>query len=281
MSSPSRVPERIGPYEILSRLPGYARLSRYLARDANGNLMSLTVQEETAALPVFPRQEIEAILRFRHTHAVPTRALQPGFYFAEDFLEKGSLWERCVFSNGPFTLTRPLPPSDVMPIIKAIASALDAAHAAGIVHGAVEPEAILLTGDSDVAMLAHFGMARLTSLPGHLDTRSPDAQLTARSDQYSLAVVAHWALMGHKPSEGWYPEDFPESSRLSPGICAVLERARSLDPNARYESCTAFVRALSSPPSAPLLRADRVVGARMEDPGPTLRDCLKAAGAWE
>ncbi len=101
------------------------------------------------------------------------------------------------------------------------ASALDAAHAAGIVHRDVKPANMLIdtkpsasagTGNADRLMLADFGIARLgledqiTQTGQVLGTAaylSPEQAMgdpsTAASDRYALAVVAFELLTGERP----------------------------------------------------------------------------------
>ena len=56
----------------------------------------------------------------------------------------------------------PLTPARAVAIIRQIASALDAAHAAGVMHRDVKPENILITRD-DFAYLVDFGIASATT----------------------------------------------------------------------------------------------------------------------
>lgn len=149
------------------------------------------------------------------------------------------------------------------------ASALDTAHAEGIVHRDIKP-ANLLLNEHRRALVADFGIARLgtdatmTSTGELLGTAaylSPEQALgepaTAASDRYALAVVAYELLTGTRPFRG---EHFaaqarqhvetapPAASGAAPDLPAavdpVLERGLAKDPGARWPSAGAFVEAL-------------------------------------
>ena len=102
-----------------------------------------------------------------------------------------------------------------MAIIIQIASALDAAHAAGVMHRDVKPPNILVTRD-DFAYLVDFGIAsattdeKLTQLGTAVGTwkymapeRFSNDEVTYRADIYALACVLHESLTGAPP----YPSD--------------------------------------------------------------------------
>src|SRR4051795_2940136 len=97
--------------------------------------------------------------------------------------------------------------------LREAASALDAAHAAGIVHRDIKP-ANLLLDEHDRLAIGDFGIARLgweeqVTQPGQVlgpaAYISPEQAMgeaaTAASDRYSLAVVAFELLTGEKPFE--------------------------------------------------------------------------------
>jgi serine/threonine-protein kinase len=79
-----------------------------------------------------------------------------------------------------------------------------------------------------------------------------------RSDLYSLAAVAYYALLGRPPFPGLTPEQvlakqttnqFPVATEtredLSEGLERVLDRALSADVDARYASAAEFLQAVN------------------------------------
>ena len=105
-----------------------------------------------------------------------------------------------------------IPSSKTLSLLKPIASALDAAHDAGLVHRDVKPQNILLSR-SDHPYLADFGIAKgdststsLTSagaFVGTVNYASPEQicgeELTAQTDVYALTVVLYECLAGRVP----------------------------------------------------------------------------------
>jgi eukaryotic-like serine/threonine-protein kinase len=151
-----------------------------------------------------------------------------------------------------------------------IASALDAAHRAGIVHRDIKPENVMLRKDGYVKVL-DFGLARPTErhevgteaatlvnteigmIVGTASYMSPEQargqKVDARSDIFSLGMVIYEMLAGRSPFIGAtnsdivasiLKEDPPRLTDLSPDTPSALERivnrALTKDKNERYQS---------------------------------------------
>ena len=133
-------------------------------------------------------------------------------YFVMEYLD-GMPFDAYVKSRGR------LPPEEAIPILRQIAKALDAAHAAGIAHRDLKPENVFLAMDGDGAAfpkLLDFGIAKLlgeSTTSGH-KTRtgtpigtpyymSPEQCLGKnvdhRADIYSFGVMTHEVLTGKVP----------------------------------------------------------------------------------
>jgi len=177
------------------------------------------------------------------------------------------------------------------------ADALDAAHAAGIVHRDVKPGNLLLDSQGRLA-IADFGIARLAledqitqtgQVLGTAAYIAPEqamgAPATPASDRYSLAVVAFELLTGSKPfrAEGFaaqarahVDEQPPPASirdhRLPAAVDAVLDRGLAKAPEDRWPTATAMVQALDD-----ALGADRTAPTRALPTDPEARRAAAAA----
>lgn len=108
----------------------------------------------------------------------------------------------------------PLPTDHVLDIVAQTASALHAAHSAGLVHRDIKPDNLLIEPDGRVK-IADFGIARATDqvpftvvgqVMGTVHYAAPEQlggrPVTAASDIYSLGVVAYESLAGRRPFDG-------------------------------------------------------------------------------
>jgi serine/threonine-protein kinase len=166
--------------------------------------------------------------------------------------------------------------------LREAASALDAAHDAGVVHRDIKPGNLLLD-DHDRLAIADFGIARLAmedqltatgQVLGTASYISPEqavgAAATPASDRYALAVVAYELLTGSKPFQAEHfaaqarahvEDEPPPATERDPslprGVDPVLARGLAKEPAERWESATAMVEALDQamgsarPPTEP------------------------------
>jgi hypothetical protein len=167
----------------------------------------------------------------------------------------------------------PLPPGRAAAIISPVASALDAAHGAGLVHRDVKPANMLIDarpGRPDHVYLSDFGLAKggsasvLTGTgagPGTVAYMAPEqiqgGVVAGRADQYALGCAAFELLCGGVPFER--DQDMaviyahlsvrpPSLSARCPGLPSavdeVLGRVLAKAPGDRYASCGEFAEAL-------------------------------------
>jgi serine/threonine-protein kinase len=164
----------------------------------------------------------------------------------------------------------PMPPSEVVRVLREVAGALHVAHERGIVHRDVKAENILLDGATGRAMVTDFGIARLAEATpltvtglvlGTVHYMSPEhvsgETVDARSDLYSLGIVAFYALTGifPFPSESPYAVLVAHVTRPAPRLLEIVpdapsalgeivDRCLAKDRDDRFPTCTALVAAL-------------------------------------
>jgi serine/threonine protein kinase len=161
----------------------------------------------------------------------------------------------------------PLPAHEVARLIRQVAAALDAAHAAGVIHCDVKPANVIVDREG-VAKLTDFGIARAArdrdeqELLGTARYIAPErvegGPVTARTDVYGLGLVAYELLTGRPTFDGGTSEELvrerlvgpPPSLRLArvgidERLDAIVGRALATLPDRRYASAGAFARAFS------------------------------------
>jgi serine/threonine-protein kinase len=182
----------------------------------------------------------------------------------------------------------PLSAAEVVPLLQQAAMALQAAHAAGLVHRDVKPGNLLVTPDGQVK-ITDFGIARaggqapLTrtgEVMGTAQYLAPEQAMgrtaTASSDVYSLGVVAYEALAGRRPFDADNPvavamsqvNDAPPSlpPTVPPAVAAVVLQALAKDPDERPHTASDLADSLGramrgqplgeqAPPTQPVTRA--------------------------
>jgi alpha-tubulin suppressor-like RCC1 family protein/serine/threonine protein kinase len=159
-------------------------------------------------------------------------------------------------------------------VIREVAQALAYAHVNGVVHRDVKPENIFLDSVTGSAMLSDFGIAynseydsRLTmtgaaiGTPAYMSPEQIDgAPANARSDVYSLGLVAWEMLTGERPWEGetlynvifkQKHEELPSIDELRPNTVPprlqyIIERMLQKKPNARWASADSLLNVLTA-----------------------------------
>jgi serine/threonine protein kinase len=167
-----------------------------------------------------------------------------------------------------------LAPARALSLLEQVASALDASHAAGLVHRDVKPQNILVDSVPERlehAFLCDFGLCRATRSPAKLtatgqylgtpDYSSPEQirnkSVDGRTDQYALACVAFALLTGALPFHrgevmatlfAQVNDPVPPATEFRPGLPATVNEVigRGLAKSAanRYASCGEFAEAL-------------------------------------
>ncbi len=168
----------------------------------------------------------------------------------------------------------PVTPHEALQIIKGLAGALEAIHAAGIVHRDVKPGNVILEhGEPSRARLIDFGVARmrdartLTEFGVVLGTpayMAPEQIRGAndaddRADLYALGVILFECVTGRLPFDSpnfigvmtqalfeRAPRIRDINPSLSPGLDALVDALLEKDPNRRFGPARAILEALDS-----------------------------------
>lgn len=183
-------------------------------------ILPIGMQQNAEWLKRFQR-EGQAARRFRHPNAVVVHDLRTSsdglIYLVMEFVE-GTTLEQLQRERGR------LSPAESLPIIEAVASVLDAAHAQGVVHRDLKPSNIMIARDGTVKLL-DLGIAKirdagpdqtgLTTEGQFLGTpyfMSPEQwgeipqdgghEIDGRADIYSLGVVVYQLTAGALPFRG-------------------------------------------------------------------------------
>ncbi|MFF7773684.1 bifunctional serine/threonine-protein kinase/ABC transporter substrate-binding protein [Streptomyces tanashiensis] len=205
-------PSTIAGYRLLGRLGAGGMGVVYLGRTESGELAAVKVTlADQADQPDFRarfRREVEAARRVVSPWAVPVTGADPDApepWMATAFVPGPSVGE-AVSAHGP------LPGRSVRILGGAVARALAAVHAAGLVHRDVKPGNVLLAVDGP--RLIDFGIARTTGetaltatdmvvgTPGFLAPEQAEARADAigpPADVFALGCLLVYATTGRPP----------------------------------------------------------------------------------
>ena len=215
--------------------------------------------------------EIEALARIQHPGVVAildsgvTPSGKP--FLVQSYLEGRTLRE--AIPAGGWEVPRALS------VLRQIASALDAAHAKGVIHRDLKPENVILqplTGGGEHVTLIDFGIASVanassdaqekTRITGTFTYMAPeqfDGRPCPQSDVYALGVIAFELLLGTAPTagiplfellmvqrEGRWPDLTALRTDIPAAFQAALRRATAFRAADRFERAGDFAEALSA-----------------------------------
>ncbi len=256
---------RLGKYEIMEELGVGAMATVYKARSTeDGAPVAIKVPDRrllsnVRALRQFKR-EGEALIRLRHpnivrVHAVGQQNDLP--YIVMDYVDGHTLSQE-IHHRGKFS------EQETIALLTPLANALDYSHGMSTFHCDVKPGNIRLRRGR-IPVLVDFGIVQTTDGTvwdegkpvGSVWYMSPEQargeRASARSDQYSLAVVAYEMLSGKVPFDGDNPYSIvlqqrdvqpPIPASWSAPLKAVMQRALDKAPQHRFSSCLEFIAAL-------------------------------------
>jgi predicted ATPase len=261
-----------GRYTVERSLGAGGMAEVFAARDLrHDRMVAIKVVRDDARSPRTAERferEVRIAARLQHPHIVPlfdSGAASDARYYVMPLVDGPSLRSR--LESGP-----PLSLEEVIEIATEVASALDYAHAQGIVHRDIKPENILLSGGH--ALVADFGIARPTvdtldastltegfavGTPAYMSPEQAAGERTVdgRSDQYALACVVFEMLTGRPPFPAataqaiitkHFLEPVPPLQLAPPAPSRALDqvfgRALAKEPAARFATTGDFAGAL-------------------------------------
>jgi serine/threonine protein kinase len=272
--APSLIGSSLNHYQILSRLGRGGMGEVYLATDTRLGrkvAVKLLPEEFTRDAERMRRfeQEARAASALNHPNIITIHEIgevDQHHFIISEFVEGETLRQR--MKSGP------LEPEAALEIAAQVASALQAAHRAGIVHRDIKPENVMLRPDGLVKVL-DFGLAKLTGpqppaddsqastldrlstetgmVMGTLRYMSPEQarglKVDHRTDIFSLGVIIYEMIAGRRPFEGATTSDVivallaAEPSPLKQHCAAapaeleqVVNRCLAKERDARYQA---------------------------------------------
>ena len=267
-------PEKISHYRILEKLGAGGMGEVYLAEDMKlGRKIAIKIlsQEFTTNKDRLHRFEQEASAASNLNHPSILTIHEMGVddcrhYIATEYIDGVTLRRKIAASQPEIP--------EILDVAVQVASALEEAHSAGIVHRDIKPDNIMVRRNGYVKVL-DFGLAKLTKpSPQSPRCRSSDPSagkdrcrrrdgtshymspeqargkpVDARSDIWSLGVVIYEMVAGRTPFEGETSTDVivaitqkepPPLARFAPNVPAELEwivmKALRKDRDERYQT---------------------------------------------
>jgi putative two-component system response regulator len=303
----------LGPYRVIKRIGrgGMATVYRAYHQGLDRYVAIKVLPDYFDDDPTYQERfqtEARSVARLKHPNILEVFdfGTERGIaYLVLELVEGGTLADK---------VGQPMDLQEVIRTLEPVASALDHAHAHGILHRDIKPSNILLH-QNGTPVLADFGLAKLAgsmrrltnsgTVMGTPEYMSPeqaaDEPVGPASDRYALAVVAYEMLTGRVPFQSDTPatvllshltKAMPATRELKGELSAhiedVLRRALAKAPDDRYPSAAEFVAALR-PAAWPnrradettavtrrLMRPERTPVVLVVDDGPANRELIEA-----
>jgi len=281
----------LGHYQVEALLGIGGMGEVYLARD-----LSL---DRPVALKMLPSEfirDIEHVKRFEREARAASALNNPNIitiheighdgelqFIATEFVKGRTLRQK--LADGPFTQP------EVIDISSQIATALSAAHSAGIIHRDIKPENVMIRDDGLVKVL-DFGLAKPINSPeprtslqapprdtirtnpdiyvGTVSYMSPEQVLREevdhRADIFGLGVVMHEMATGKRPFTGESSSEIfdailchevavDQDVRVPAGLKRIIKRALQKSKDARYQTAGELREALRALSQQPIYKA--------------------------
>ena len=259
-------------YELLAEIGagGFGRVYRvrdlHLERMVALKVLHPSLIQDPGVIERF-RREAQLAARVTHPHIVSIYEIgsRSGMLWYTMELVEGPNLAQLVENDGPLGMDR------VIRLMREALGALAHAHQAGLVHRDIKPENLLIARGGGlritdfglaVALRGHGKFGGASSRSGTPHFASPEQllgdKIDIRTDLYSIAAVAYFALLGYPPFTGDRPEvvlakqttnQLPDLEKerpdVGPELGKVLRLAIQADRNARYPTASEFLQALN------------------------------------
>ncbi len=235
-------PRRLGRFRVVRRLGAgaFARVLLAVDERTGGAVALKQILGSDAAAVEAAARELDVARRVSHPGLLPIHEIVhvgDSAVLVMDYAEGGSLRDL-------LDREKRLSAARARTLLLQVLDALHAMHEAGLVHGDVKPENVLLTREGEVR-LTDFGSTRRAArhdtivtggsagTPGYIapEVLAGEA-LTEAADVYAVGVIAR-ELLG---------------SDVSPLWAAILDRATAPVPTRRFPSAASFTAALVDVP---------------------------------
>jgi|GEM_PF-2878491 len=273
---PAALPEFVGGYQIVRELGRGGMGVVYEARDPNlpRRVAVKVIADDagdaarTADARARFRKEAAAVSLIDHPNVVPVYA------FGEDagrpflvmpLLAGETLAER--LKRGPLSA------AELVRVGREVATALEAAHAAGVIHRDIKPGNVWLDAGTGRARVLDFGLAKSQEAPAHTETgaivgsahymspqQAKGEALDARTDLFSLGALLYHAATGRRPFDGEtvyavlraVVEVTPaDPAGVPPRVAKLIRKLLEKEPAARPASASEVLLELADPVPAP------------------------------
>ncbi len=242
-----------------------------LGRRAAVKVLTPDITEDDQSLPERFKREARAVAQLEHDNIIPIYQfgeLEGIYFLAMRFIEGHDFADEV---NDAKRQGKLMDMKRAIDVLAQVASAVDYAHANGIVHRDIKPSNILIDNNSGKAILTDFGLVLWSSVDKTLGTafgtpryispeQATDSQAAvAQSDIYSLAVIMYEMVTGKMLFTGQTPMEMaishitekPVPPRThNPKVPVQVEReilkALDKEPTNRHQTAAEFIEAIDN-----------------------------------
>jgi serine/threonine protein kinase len=286
--------QRIGGYELLDYFDSSSSRIAFRARNLENNRI-----EQLHILPEAMNADPERSARFVRESRIIATLRHPNIVTCHGVVELGGHMAIAVEALEAVTLAERLElgPMEVEEAVRAVLqvmAAVDAAHAAGVLHREISPTNILITPDQMIKLTgfsaaktaADANVTRAGTLVGNAQYTAPEvfqgyASLDPRIDVYAIGCVFYALVTGRPPFDEKNEYDVmlahlqrepvapSQLNRAVNGVLdAVILKALAKHPDGRYQTVREFYHAILNPGEVYVPDPAVVAGAPEEATGP-------------